>query len=245
MRGSAALHPRELPPRRPPGTGQELEDTGPRSSPNRTSFPASRGRPRTSVRLRMLRPEDDAGVAGRGLGAAADGGAGEVAGAPRLESVRRRRSPRTPRAGGRGEEAGAVRDGNLRGVTSARAGPVRGRKARRGRDEGGRRRRAELPAPTRACALATAEGGAGTRASAASAPAPSRLGARAGDWRRSSSFSLPAFPGFPPPSSQRSCASAASPPASPLPGRPSFRSRSHPELLGSFCFTSTMVRSFL
>ena len=49
VRGSAALHPRELLPRRPPGTGQELEDSGPRSSPNRTSFPANRGRPRTSV----------------------------------------------------------------------------------------------------------------------------------------------------------------------------------------------------
>lgn len=245
MRGSAGLHPRELPPRRPPGTGQELEDTGPRWSPNRTSFPASRGRPRTSVRLRMLRPENDAGVAGRGLGAAGDGGAGEVAGAPRLERVRGRRSPRTRRAGGQGEEAGAVRDGTLREVTSARAWPVRGRKARRGRDEGGRRRRAELPAPTQACALATAEGGEGTRASAASAPAPRRQGARAGGWRRSQSFSPPGLPGFPPSSSQRSCASAASPPASPLSRRPSFCSGSHPGLLGSFCFTSTMLRSFL
>lgn len=147
--------------------------------------------------LRMLRPENDAGVAGRGLGAAGDGGAGEVAGAPRLERVRGRRSPRTPRAGGQGEKAGAVRDGTLREVTSARAWPVRGRNARRGRDEGGRRRRAELPAPTRACALATAEGGEGTRASAASAPARRRQGARAGGWRRSSIFLSAGSPGVP------------------------------------------------
>lgn len=177
-------------------------DPGPSGLPRSVSKRRRWGRPRARTGPRLGSGDVP------GPGAAGDGPGGRSRTCP-TEGWMRGYQGRPGPGSVRGGQGPGVR--NPRAVTSARgrARPVRCGKARLGRLSGvetpGRRRRALLPSPTRACVLATAEGGQEARA------LPRRLlGAGRERWRASSVL-RPSSPALRPPPGPSKLAAAPAP----------------------------------